>query len=98
MRVDASGLTLLLRRAPRQPPHVIWLDATERATVHETLFGRPVTVVRPQLRFRGRVRQVWAGLNNKQALAASAKPTTCASRLRAFSARLLRPAIHWLKI
>ena len=76
VRVDASGLTLLLRRAPRQlPPHVIWLDATANAPLYETLFGRPVTVVRPEVALQGRVRQVWAGLNNKQALSGQAPKT-----------------------
>ena len=62
-------------RAPRQlPPHVIWLDATANAPLYETLFGRPVTVVRPE-DVQGRVRQVWAGLNNKQALSGQAPKT-----------------------
>lgn len=69
VRIDASGLTLLLRRAPRQlPPHVVWLDATANARLYETLFRRPVTVVRPDVQMEGRVRQVWAGLNNKMGL------------------------------
>lgn len=87
VRVDASGLTLLLRRAPRQlPPHVIWLDATANAPLYETLFGRPVTVVRPEVELQGRVRQVWAGLNNKQALSGQAPK---AEHLRQQIARIL---------
>jgi len=70
VRVDQSGLTLLLRRAPRElPPHVIWLDATANSRLYETLFRRPVTVVRPDVELQGRVYQVWAGLNNKMRLA-----------------------------
>ncbi len=87
VRVDTTGLTLLLRRAPRQlPPHVIWLDATANAPLYETLFGRPVTVVRPEVALQGRVRQVWAGLNNKQALSNQAPKT---DHLRQQLARIL---------
>jgi hypothetical protein len=68
-RVDSTGLTLLLRRAPRAlPSHVIWLDATANSALYETLFRRPVEVVRPEVALTGRVRQVWAGLNNKMGL------------------------------
>lgn len=96
VRVDPSGLTLLLRRAPRQlPPHVIWLDATANAPLYATLFGRPVTVVRPQVALAGTVRQVWAGLNNKQAMTGAPAKT---EHVRAQIARILargyaRPAI-----
>lgn len=70
VRIDSSGLTLLLRRAPGAlPPHVIWLDATANNALYETLFRRPVQVVRPDVALTGRVRQVWAGLNNKMGLA-----------------------------
>lgn len=69
VRVDPSGLTLLLRRAPRAlPPHVIWLDATANAPLYATLFQRPVRLVQPQVALVGQVRQVWAGLNNKRAV------------------------------
>jgi hypothetical protein len=69
VRVDSSGLTLLLRRAPGNlPPHVIWLDATANSAMYETLFRRPVQVVRPDVALTGTVRQVWAGLNNKMGM------------------------------
>jgi hypothetical protein len=55
-------------RAARAAAHVIWLDATANAGLYETLFRRPVQVVRPEVAFTGRVRQVWAGLNNKMGL------------------------------
>ena len=46
VRVDASGLTLLLRRAPRQlPPHVIWLTPPPTRHCTRNAVGRPVTVV-----------------------------------------------------
>lgn len=87
VRVDPHGLTLLLRRAPKAlPPHVIWLDATANAPLYETLFGRPVTVVRPEVALQGRVRQVWAGLNNKQALSGQTPKT---DHLRQQIARIL---------
>jgi len=65
---------------------VIWLDATANAPLYETLFGRPVTVVRPEVALQGRVRQVWAGLNNKQALSGQAPK---AEHLRQQIARIL---------
>lgn len=69
VRVNSSGLTLLLRRAPRNlPPHVIWLDATANTAMYETLFRRPISVVRPDVALTGTVRQLWAGLNNKMGL------------------------------
>lgn len=69
VRVDPSGLTLLLRRAPGNlPPHVIWLDATANSALYETLFRRPVQVVQPDVALTGRVYQVWAGLNNKMGM------------------------------
>ena len=87
VRVDASGLTLLLRRAPRQlPPHVIWLDATANAPLYATLFGRPVTVVRPQVALQGTVRQVWSGLNTQQAMVGAPAKT---EHVRAQIARIL---------
>jgi hypothetical protein len=53
VRVDSSGLTLLLRRAPRElPPHVIWLDATANSALYETLFRRPVRWCGPRWRSR----------------------------------------------
>lgn len=73
VKVDSSGLTLLLRHAPRNlPPHVVWLDATANARLYETLFERPVKVVRPDVALQGHVRQVWAGLNNKMSLTSDA--------------------------
>lgn len=87
VRVDPSGLTLLLRRVPRAlPPHVIWLDATANAPLYATLFGRPVTVVRPQVALQGTVRQVWSGLNNKQAMVGAPAKT---EHVRAQIARIL---------
>jgi len=50
------------------PPHVIWLDATANHRLYETLFRRPVKVIKPEVPLEGRVRQVWAGLNNKHRL------------------------------
>jgi hypothetical protein len=66
IRVDRDGLTLLLRRTPRHMPmHSIWLDATASAPIYQQLLGRPVQVVQPDVRLRGRVYQVWASLNTK---------------------------------
>lgn len=72
VRVDSTGLTLLVRRVPRGlPPHVIWCDATGDARLYERLFGRPVALLKPRVRLRGRVFQVWASLNNKASLLGS---------------------------
>jgi hypothetical protein len=66
VRIDTSGLTLLLRRRPRfLPPHVIWLDATASGPLYRELLNRSVKIVRPDVQLQGRVRQVWASLNTK---------------------------------
>lgn len=66
IQVDRFGLHLLMRRTPANlPPHVIWLDATANAAMYETLFGRPVEVVQPEVRLAGQIYQMWASLNNK---------------------------------
>lgn len=66
VHVTTDGLHLLLRRAPANlPEHVIWLDATANARMYETLFRRPVEVVRPDAQLTGRIFQMWASLNNK---------------------------------
>lgn len=93
VKVDQSGLTLLLRRAPRDlPPHVIWLDATANHRLYETLFRRPVTVVRPEVALTGRVRQVWAGLNNKMGMAGEG--TRDSAKLEHLRAQLARIRSH----
>lgn len=97
--VDRSGLTLLLRRAPRQlPPHVIWLDATANSRLYETLFRRPVKVIQPDVALQGRVRQVWAGLNNKMGLAGDGTASPKIDHIQQQIARILsrgyrRPAL-----
>lgn len=69
VQIDATGLTLLLRRTPpAMPPHVIWLDATASAPLYRTLLGRPVEVVAPDVRMTGTVHQVWSSLNSKRHL------------------------------
>lgn len=69
VRVTADGLILLTRRVPTQlPPHVIWCDATGDARLYQQLFGRPITTIRPRVKLRGRIFQVYASLNNKGSL------------------------------
>lgn len=69
VRVTNDGLVLLTRRIPRRlPPHVIWCDATGDPRLYERLLGRPVTTIRPRVKLRGRVFQVYASLNNKGSL------------------------------
>lgn len=69
--VDKKGLTLLGRRIPKElPSHVIWLDATANAEMYQTLFGRPVKVVQPDVALAGTVYQVYASLNNKSFVSA----------------------------
>lgn len=75
VRVDTSGLTLLIRRGPAVlPPHVIWCDATGDERLYQRLFGRPVTILKPRVKLRGRVFQVWASLNNKGSLLGDGAP------------------------
>lgn len=69
VRVTNDGLVLLTRRIPRQlPSHVIWCDATADPRLYRHLFGRPITMLKPRVRLRGRVFQVYASLNNKGSL------------------------------
>lgn len=69
VRVDVTGLTLLLRRAPPAlPAHTVWLDATGSAGMYQTLLGRPVRQVRPRVRPRGRIYQLWASANGRGAM------------------------------
>lgn len=70
VRATTDGLTLLMRRRPGPlPEHIIWCDATGDGALYERLLGMPVKVVRPNVPLAGTVRQVWASLNNKAALA-----------------------------
>lgn len=69
VRVTGDGLVLLTRRVPRSlPPHVIWCDATADPRLYKQLFGRDVTLLKPRVKLRGRVFQVYASLNNKGSL------------------------------
>lgn len=69
VRVDGEGLLLRLRHTPpRLPDHIIWLDATGDSAIYQALLGRPVQTVRPQIKLRGRVIQVWASTNNRGAM------------------------------
>lgn len=59
-RVTVTGDSLLLTRgyfaSPQLPPHVIWLDATANEAIYRELFWpRPIRIVRPQVRYQGRV-------------------------------------------
>ncbi len=83
VQVTSDGLTLLLRQTPKVlPPHVIWLDATGDPALYQTLFGRPVQVVQPDVRLRGRIFQVWASLNTKTTLGAAADDTPKVGHIR----------------
>ena len=80
VRVSNDGLTLLIRRIPKQlPPHVIWCDATADPRLYQQLFGRPVTFFKPQVKLRGTVYQVYASLNNKGSLLDGKERTTVAT-------------------
>lgn len=65
----ANGDLHLLRRRPfaaeaRDTP-LIWLDGTGNPHIYETLFGRPVEVIAPNVQLHSRIFQVWDRTNGK---------------------------------
>lgn len=69
--VIAKGrLMLLLRRKVNKemPRHVVWLDGTANERLYEVAFNRPVKVVRPEVRNKGTVFQLWDRANGKKSL------------------------------
>lgn len=83
--VAGKNLILLCQQIPSEslPSHVIWLDATGKKELYETLFHRPVTVVEPRVRRQGRVIQVHDSANGKGAISDKEdSPTVKAKRLR----------------
>lgn len=73
IRVNRSGLRLLLRRRQEQlghmvNRHLIWLDATADPSLYQVMFDREVRIVAPRVKLAGRVRQVYASLNNRRAV------------------------------
>lgn len=70
VRLDAGGLTLLLRHKPPEdlPKHVIWLDATGDAGVYQALFQRDVEVVEPLIEGQGKIYQLWSSSNNRSSM------------------------------
>jgi DNA polymerase III delta prime subunit len=72
--VANGNLQLLLRKRPNEklPRHVIWLDATGNEHIYETVFGRPVQTVEPNVERVGTVYQVYDRANGKGSLVDSA--------------------------
>ena len=70
VRLGADGLTLLLRHAPPDnlPQHIVWLDATGDSGIYETLLHRPIKTIRPRIKLRGTIYQLWASVNNRSAM------------------------------
>lgn len=69
VRCGADGLMMRLRHTPPQlPRHVVWLDATGDSAIYAALLRRPVEVVRPKVRLRGTVYQLWTSTNNRGAV------------------------------
>lgn len=96
VRIDESGLTLLLRRTPRDlPAHIIWLDATASAPLYRELLRRPVRVVAPDVALKGTVRQVWASLNTKTEVGAAADGTAKLQHLQAQAKVIKRRGYTW---
>lgn len=88
-------LVMLLRRkvSDKLPSHVIWLDATANQKLYETLLGRPVQIVAPRVKLRGRVFQVYDRQNGKGSLfkqeeGKEAKTTAKFDQLKAQIARI----------
>jgi len=75
--VERKGLVLLLRHrvSDKLPPHLAWLDATAHAHLYQTVFQRPVEVIEPQVRSRGRIFQVYDRANGKATLIKDGEPT-----------------------
>jgi hypothetical protein len=76
--VSPGKMTLLMRRevSGSIPNHVIWLDATGRAEIYETLFQRPVRVVDASPHIHGNIYQVVDRANGKHAILGENKSRT----------------------
>lgn len=70
-------LMLLLRHevSEQMPRHIVWLDATGNAHLYEAAFRRPVKVVEPQVKLRGRIVQVTDRANGKSSLVRDGEAT-----------------------
>lgn len=68
--VSNGYLLLLLRRRVNEqmPRHVIWLDATANERLYEAILQRPVRLIEPRVKMRGRIYQVYDRANGKGAL------------------------------
>lgn len=68
--VEGGNLMLLLRRDVNEklPAHVVWLDATGNEHLYQQIFRRPIKVVNPRVKLRGRIFQVTDRANGKTAL------------------------------
>ncbi len=81
--VEGGNLMLLLRRDvnPKMPSHVVWLDATGNEHLYRTIFRRPVKVLAPNVKLKGRIVQVTDRANGKSTLLKGGQPTGKATQL-----------------
>lgn len=68
--VNNGYLLLLLRRRvnSEMPRHVVWLDATANPRLYEAVLGRPVALVEPKVKMKGKVFQIYDRANGKGTL------------------------------
>jgi hypothetical protein len=68
--IHNNALLLLLRRRVNEqaPAHMIWLDATANERLYEAILRRPVRLVEPKVRMKGRIYQVYDRANGIGAL------------------------------
>lgn len=83
--IDNGHLMLLLRREVNEqlPAHVVWLDATGNEHLYRAAFRRPVKVVNPPVRLRGKIIQITDRANGKSSLTQDGASTDKAEQLTA---------------
>lgn len=81
--VDNGNLMLLLRHEVNEqlPPHVVWLDATGNEHLYRAAFRRPVKVIEPPVRLRGKIIQITDRANGKSSLTKEGEATSKADQL-----------------
>jgi hypothetical protein len=81
--IDNGHLMLLLRREVNEqlPGHVVWLDATGNEHLYQAVFRRPVKVVNPPVRLRGKMIQITDRANGKSSLVQDGEITSKANQL-----------------
>lgn len=81
--IGDGHLMLLLRREvnAQLPAHVVWLDATGNERLYQAAFRRPIRVVDPPVRLRGKIMQVTDRANGKSSVVEDGATTDKADQL-----------------